>query len=171
MPDVPSDALVHYGWTDRVLALFTSCADPECSPARVTRVERSGCFAVCDDGEERLLSAEPPPAVGDWIAVAAGAVRQVLPRWSALSRAHPDGTGTQTLAANVDLVLVTTPADRSSPARVERELTLAWDSGAVPLVVVTKRDLDSGAVADGLAARLPGVDVHSVSRRRARADL
>jgi ribosome biogenesis GTPase len=95
----------------------------------------------------------------------------VLPRWSALSRAHPDGTGTQTLAANVDLVLVTTPADRSSPARVERELTLAWDSGAMPLAGVTKRDLDSGAVADGLAARLPGVDVHSVSRRRARADL
>lgn len=163
MPDVPIDALVPYGWSDRVLALFTSCADGVSAPARVTRVERSGCFAVGPDGAERLLRAEPLPAVGDWVTTAAGGVRAVMPRWSALSRADPDGVGTQTLAANIDLVLVTAPADRCSPARVERELTLAWDSGAVPVAVITKCDLDSGGVADTLAARLPGLDVLAVS--------
>ena len=163
MPDLTTDALVPFGWSDRVLALYTSCADGECTPARVTRVERSGCFAVGPDGEERLLRAELLPAVGDWLAVADGAVRHVLPRWSALQRADPDGTGTQTLAANLDLVLVTTPADRSSAARVERELALAWDSGAVPLVVATKSDLDAHALAESLGARLPGADVLAVS--------
>ena len=163
MPDLSIDALVPFGWSDRVLTLYNSYDDSECAPARVTRVERSGCFAVGADGEERLLRAEALPAVGDWLAFAGGAVRHVLPRWSALQRADPDGGGTQTLAANVDLVLVTTPADRSSPGRVERELTLAWDSGAVPLVVVTKADLDGPAVADALASRLPGTDVLAVS--------
>lgn len=163
MSDLITDALVSFGWSERVLVLYTSCADAECTPARVTRVERSGCFAVGPDGSERLLRAEPLPAVGDWVAVAAGAVRHVLPRWSALTRADPDGAGIQTLAANVDLVLVTTPADRCSPERVERELTLAWDSGAVPLVVVTKSDLDGRAAADGLVARLSGSDVLAVS--------
>lgn len=163
MPDLSTDALVPYGWSDRVLSLFTHYADDESAPARVTRVERSGCIAVGLDGEERLLRAEPLPAVGDWVVVADEAVRQVLPRWSALSRADPDGTGAQTLAANVDMVLVTTPADRSSAARVERELALAWDSGALPLVVVTKSDLDMEAVAATLASRLPGVDVLALS--------
>jgi ribosome biogenesis GTPase len=129
----------------------------------VTRVERSGCFAVGADGAERLLHATPLPAVGDWIAVAGDTVRHVLPRWSALSRADPGGVGDQTLAANIDLVLITAPADRSSPARVEREVTIAWDSGALPLVVVTKCDLDSQATAQTLAGRLPGVDVLAVS--------
>jgi ribosome biogenesis GTPase / thiamine phosphate phosphatase len=168
VPDLTTDALVPFGWSDRVLALYTSCADAACTPARVTRVERSGCFAIGPDGEERLLRAELLPAVGDWIAVADGAVRHVLPRWSALQRADPDGAGTQALAANIDLVLVTTPADRSSAARVERELALAWDSGAVPLVVVAKSDLDADSVAESLDARLPGTDVLAVSAVTAR---
>jgi ribosome biogenesis GTPase / thiamine phosphate phosphatase len=163
VPDLITDALVPFGWSDRVLALYTSCADGECTPARVTRVERSGCFAVGPDGEERLLRAQLLPAVGDWVAVAAGAVLHVLPRWSALNRADPDGAGTQTLAANIDLVLITTPTDRSSAARIERELTIAWDSGAIPIVVVTKCDLDGSLVADQLAARLPGAEVLAVS--------
>jgi ribosome biogenesis GTPase len=127
------------------------------------RVERSGCFVAEGSGEERLVRAEPLPAVGDWVAVAAGVVRRVLPRWSALIRADPDGAGIQTLAANIDLVLITTPANRSSASRVERELALAWDSGALPLVIVTKSDLDVQAVAASLGARLSGADVLAVS--------
>lgn len=163
MTDITTSALVPFGWNDRVLALYTSCADGDCAPARVTRVERSGCLVTGADGEERLVRAEPLPAVGDWVAVADGAVRHVLPRWSALDRADPDGTGTQTLAANIDLVLITTPADRSSAARVERELALAWDSGAAPLVLVTKSDLDAKAVAESLGSRLSGAEVLAVS--------
>ena len=45
------------------------------------------------------------------------------------------------LAANVDVVLIAAPADRLSSARVERELVIAWDSGARPVVVLTKLDV------------------------------
>ena len=63
------------------------------------------------------------------------------------------------LAANVDVVLITAPADRLSPTRVERELVIAWDSGARPVVVLTKLDLASPGAADELAVRLGPVDV------------
>lgn len=170
MPSFTPDALVPYGWDDRVLALFTNhLAESDLRPhsgdlvpARVTRVERAACFAVGPDGAERLLRAEPLPVVGDWVEVSAGSVHHVLPRWSALTRLDPDG-GEQTLVADVDIVAVTVPADRASPARVERELAVAWNSGALPLVVVTKADLDAGGLADTLAARLAGVDVVAVS--------
>ncbi len=174
MSQYNSDALVPYGWSDRVMALYTSAADEvdrrstapttiELIPARVTRVERSACIAVGPDGVERSLRAASLPAVGDWVVAGDGEVREILPRWSALARADPDGNGVQTLAADLDLVLVTAPADRASAARVERELALAWDSGALPLVVVTKCDLDAAGVVGELTARLQGVDVLAVS--------
>jgi ribosome biogenesis GTPase len=164
-----TDPLVPYGWNDRVLALFSSARDAasertgsdlsEYLPARVTRVERAGCFAVLPDGHDHLLRADRLPAVGDWITTAAGVVEDVLPRWSEVTRVDPSGDSLQTLAANVDTVAVVAPADRASPARIERELALAWDCGAVPLLIVTKSDLDDAGVADRLRTRIPGVDV------------
>jgi ribosome biogenesis GTPase / thiamine phosphate phosphatase len=156
-------ALSPFGWTDRVLALFNEVADPTLEPARVVRVERSACAAVFADGAERLLHAAALPAVGDWIAVRGDVVGDVLPRWSQLTRADPSGTAVQVLAANIDLVVITAPADRLSPARVERELTVAWDSGAQPLVLLTKSDLADEGVEQSLAERLAGVDVVSTS--------
>lgn len=67
------------------------------------------------------------------------------------------------LAANVDLVLVTAPADRMSLARVEREIAIGWDSGAEPVVLLTKADLDDGSHITGLRERLLGVRILSVS--------
>lgn len=67
------------------------------------------------------------------------------------------------LAANVDLVLVTLPADRSNPARAERGLSLAWESGAQPVVVLTKCELAHGDLAKELASRLVGADLLATS--------
>jgi ribosome biogenesis GTPase / thiamine phosphate phosphatase len=156
-------ALATYGWTDRVLALFNDVAQPDLEPARVVRVERSALAAVFADGGQRLLHPAILPAVGDWLAVRGEAVHAVLPRWSSLCRADPSGASVQVLAANVDLVLITAPADRLSPARVERELAVAWDSGAQPVVVLTKADLAHEAALEGLAERLVGVDVVATS--------
>lgn len=163
MPDPLPGALAPFGWSDRVLALFNVLADPRLEPARVVRVERSSCVAAFADGAERLLHAAVLPAVGDWLAVTDGVVRDVLARWSALSRADPSGTGVQVLAANVDLVVITAPADRLSPTRVERELAVAWDSGAQPLVALTKADLAADGVDHALRDRLVGVDVLTTS--------
>jgi ribosome biogenesis GTPase len=163
VPVLLPGALSAFGWTDRVLALFNEIAEPSCEPARVVRVERSALAAVFADGSERLLHAAVLPAVGDWIAAGGDAVRGVLARWSQLSRADPSGVGAQVLAANVDLVLITAPADRLSPARVERELTVAWDSGAHPVVVLTKCDLAEASTLATLSERLVGVDVIGTS--------
>ena len=163
MPAVPPGALSAFGWTDRVLALFNDVADPTLEPARVVRVERSACFAVFTDGAERLLHADLLPAVGDWIAARGPVVQAVLPRWSHLTRADPSGAAVQVLAANIDLVVITAPADRLSPTRVERELAVAWDSGAQPLVVLTKSDLVGVGAQESLASRLVGVDVLATS--------
>ena len=161
MTDLPG-ALAAIGWSDRVLALFNELDPTSLLPARVVRVERSLCAAVFADGKERLLHATTLPSVGDSIAADHQTVRNVLPRWSSLTRADPSGTGIQVLAANVDLVIINAPADRLSLARVERELAVAWNSGAQPLVALTKADLDADA-ARLLGERLVGVDVLSTS--------
>lgn len=168
-PSLPTDqpVLVPLGWDDRVAALYAEIDEPDRTPGRVLRVERGAC-AVATPSGERLALAPDLPAVGDWVAVRdadgdAAVVVDVAPRWSELSRRDPDGTRVQVLAANLDLVVVTAPADRLSANRVDREVVLAWESGAVPLVVLTKADLAAdGAVAD-LGRRLGAVEVLATS--------
>ncbi len=131
-------------------------------PGRVVRVERIWCRVVTPIGEIDVR-AEVLPAVGDWVVVDATVdepvVVAVADRWSELTRMDPHGDRLQVLAANIDVVLVTCPADRPSIARVERETVLAWDSGARPVVLVTKSDLDDGTLTAELSDRLIGVDV------------
>ena len=154
-------ALTAYGWSERVASLYSH--QPAGRPGRVTRVER-GTVAVIDGrGVEETYPSTGRPAVGDWVAVGEGQVLAALPRWSALNRQDPDSGAAQILAANVDVVLITVPGDRPSTTRAERELVLAWESGAQPVVVVTKTDLATPGVLDDLAARLVGVEVVAAS--------
>ena len=104
-----------------------------------------------------------PFAVGDWVVATSDRLEAVLARWSSLERQDPDSGKAQVLATNVDLVLVTVPADRPNAARTERELTLAWDSGARPVVVLTKTDLGDEGLAGELASRLVGADLVATS--------
>lgn len=134
-------------------------------PGRVVRVERGGCFVVDGSGRERLSSAPAPVAVGDWVVLEGGRILDVLARWTALERVDPAGGTVQVLAANIDIVLVTVPADRPSASRAERELTVAWESGARPFVALTKVDLAVAGIAADLRDRLRGVDVLEVSAR------
>lgn len=157
-PALPGE-LASYGWSDRVAALV-AMADPRLVPARVVRVDRDRCLTVTPGGE-RTATAVDLPAVGDWVALRGTEVIEVLPRWSRLAR-HGAGEAIteQVLAANVDLVLVVTGLDRAvKPSRVERELVVAWDAGARPLVVLNKADActdpaGAEAVKDALADRV-----------------
>jgi ribosome biogenesis GTPase len=108
------------------------------------------------------------PCTGDWVLVrdwpdGPTTVEAVLPRRTAVVRADAAGTSQgQVLAANVDLVAVVValhPEPRL--ARMERLLALAWQSGATPLVLLTKADLvsDAGALAQEVGAAAPGVQV------------
>jgi ribosome biogenesis GTPase len=160
MPVEPVHPLHHVGWSDRVRARFSLLPDPDLVPARVVGVERGWCQVATPDGERSLEV--PGMAVGDWVALDGDAVGDVVPRWSTLTRLGPDGAP-QVLAANVDLVLIAAPGDRLSPARVEREAVLAWDSGARPLVVLTKLDVAPPDTAEDLAERLVTLDVIGTS--------
>jgi ribosome biogenesis GTPase / thiamine phosphate phosphatase len=151
------------GWSDRVQALFSAVDVAEVAglvPARVVGRERGWCQVATPSGERSLEIAGL--AVGDWVALDGDRVGEVLPRWSELARLGPDGNR-QVLAANVDLVLIAAPADRLSPARVEREVVVAWESGARPMVVLTKLDVAPPGIADELACRLATVDVLATS--------
>ena len=164
MVDVPAH-VVALGWDDRVAARYAAVAEEECVPGRIVRVERSsGLIASCDGVIS--VRARMPIAVGDWVAirVADGEPNMVgvVDRWSQLTRRDPAGL-TQVLAANIDIVFVTAPADRLSQSRVEREIAMSWDSGARPIVLATKCDLADAEMLHALRNRLLGVDIVATS--------
>ena len=166
MFDTSFDALIPLGWSPRVQALFSEFDAPDISPGRVTRVDRDACVVGSPLGSV-VAHATELPAVGDWVALRTLGRDRLgggdPPRWSRLARAGADAGATQVLAANVDMVLIAAPADRLSPARVERELVIAWESGAQPVVVLTKHDLAPEGLAEQLTSRLVTVDVIATS--------
>ncbi|WP_433029170.1 ribosome small subunit-dependent GTPase A [Actinomycetospora sp. CA-053990] len=162
--------LSRYGWDDAWEQLALAHDGPNRLPGRVARVDRGRVDVLTDRGRVRARC-PVPPAVGDWVLVDPGSgapsVAAVLPRRTALVRATVSGRSeAQVLAANVDTVLVTVPCEAGGRAgRVERLLALAWESGATPVVVLTKTDRLE-AVADAvaeLALSAPGVEVLAVS--------
>lgn len=157
----PLGALEGVGWSPRVAALVGAADRADARPARVVRVDR-GAVTVVDSDGPRALAVPGGLSVGDWVLVDSERVLERLDRWSELGRGDPDH-GRQVLAANVDVAFVVAPADRLSPARIERELVLAWDSGARPVVLLTKADLADDDPLPGLEERLSGVDVLATS--------
>ena len=107
------------------------------------------------------------PAVGDWVGVEQGVIHRRLERRSTVSRAAAGrAVDEQVLAANVDTIfLVTALGEDLSARRLERYLTMVWDAGAVPVILLNKSDLsaDPDAEQASLRARLPMVDVFLVS--------
>ena len=150
--------------------------------ARITAEHRGSFRALTDDGElDALITGrmsyeaagrEELPTVGDWVRLERiddrqGVIREIEPRRSAFVRKVAGfESEAQVVAANVDTVFVVEALDPGpNVRRIERYLTVAWESGAVPVVVLTKSDIAED-VADSLAAiqsRTPGVEVHAVS--------
>ncbi|MBW8090164.1 MULTISPECIES: ribosome small subunit-dependent GTPase A [Streptomyces] len=181
-PDPASPhALTAYGWDDGWEAAFAPYADQGLMPGRVIRVDRGLCDVATPLGTVRadteLVTPRDPMRIvctGDWAAVDAEGdprhVRTLLPRRTALVRStsskRSDG---QVLAANADhAVIAVSLAAELDLGRVERFTALAWESGAQPLLVLTKADLVpdpatlAGLVSDTEAAA-PGVRVLPVS--------
>ncbi|HVB51151.1 MAG TPA: ribosome small subunit-dependent GTPase A [Acidimicrobiales bacterium] len=130
--------------------------------------ERAEVIWLSDEGQEVLSQCDFEanlnlvPVAGDWVGVRDERIARVLPRRSELRRPHPNGRDVQVLAANVDLVLIVVPTDLELNSRLLERLTImARDSGARPLVVVTKIDaVDDARVFKGeIAAEVPGVEI------------
>ncbi|MEL6889958.1 MAG: ribosome small subunit-dependent GTPase A [Actinomycetota bacterium] len=141
------------GWSDALDEAWGDLGRPG-EPARVLRLDRgwntaARTFAEVEGEDEpvRVRNIGADVAVGDWIVADDDGERvaHVLPRHSAFTRrASFDGMRavSHTLAANIDTVfLVHALGVPPSPRRLERELVLAYDSGAEPVVVLTKTDL------------------------------
>lgn len=161
--------LTTLGWDDRLTALFAEHADAGLVPGRVSRVDRTACqVLLAADAEPLTATAESLPAVGDWVALDGDRVAAVLPRHSALARQDPIKEMEQVVATNVDTVFVVASMGKApNVRRIERTLALAWDSGAVPWVVLTKRELaaDPDAYIEEVRVVAVGVEILAVSAR------
>ena len=157
MPTTPTAAeLAALGWDDGWAAALAEVGDPALLPARVSRVDRGLCSVMAGTAVVRVAAERGVDiAVGDWVALGPGAsagdrprIAGVLPRRCVFRRAA-DGRAAagQVVAANIDTVLLFDAIDGSLSLRhLERYLALAWQSGATPVVLITKSDAAPAAV-------------------------
>jgi ribosome biogenesis GTPase len=147
-----TETLLHrLGWDDGWEAAFAEHRAAGLIPARVSVQHRGAYDLMSEEGELRASAAnrmfrdDELPAVGDWIGLdpASNLVEAVLPRRTSISRKEVwQATREQILAANVDVAFLVQalPLD-FNPRRLERYLAMAWESGAQPVVLLTKIDL------------------------------
>jgi len=166
------------GWDDGWEATFAEHRAAGLVPARVAIQHRGAYDLIHEEGEQRasaanrLVREEGLPAVGDWIGIdlTSNLIEALLPRRTSISRKEVwQATREQVLAANVDIAFLVQalPLDFNL-RRLERYLAMAWESGAQPIVLLTKTDL-----VDDVQRYLDEVDtvtlgscpVHAVSAR------
>ena len=175
--------LTELGWDDVRAEQFEPYAAAGLIPGRVAVQHRGAYDVLTADGELRCdvagrlyddaASPAELPAVGDWVAVAArpaeraGTVQAVLPRRTKFSRKTAwQASEEQVLATNVDVVLIISSLNEDlNLRRLERYLTLAWESGARPVLVLTKADLsaDVGGAVASVESVAFGAPVHAIS--------
>uniref|UniRef100_UPI0035110AC6 ribosome small subunit-dependent GTPase A n=1 Tax=Euzebya sp. TaxID=1971409 RepID=UPI0035110AC6 len=174
-PDAPS-TLTALGYDSGPWPALLAAIDPTARHGRVTRADRGAATVATADGSVRATwtPTTDPPVTGDWVAVDDdGALVGIAERRTAITRPakhvgyRTDGTPDQVLAANPDLVgvVVAIDGDDLPVRRVERGIVMAYESGAIPLVIATKADLceDLDLTVRQLEAATTGVDVLVVS--------
>ena len=175
--------LAALGWTDELEAALTTYAARGFEAARVVAEHRGG-YLVRGVRDERLAHPRGKlrdaeleggmPAVGDWVAICdapggRAAIEAVLPRRTKVSRKTPWLKSEEhILVANVDTVLLVSGLDGDFNARrLERYLIAAWDSGADPVIVLTKLDLCNDVTeiveAEAIGMGVPVLPVSNVS--------
>jgi ribosome biogenesis GTPase len=155
------------GWNEFFKKHFEKFKNPGLIPARVAQEHRHNFLLYCERGELvgsvsgkfrfQAQSKGEFPAAGDWVAASIregerkAIIRAVLPRRSQFSRkavlsgGMPDTGGKtdeQILAANVDYIFLVSGLDGEfNLRRMERYLSIAWESGAIPVLVLNKADV------------------------------
>ncbi|SDB47096.1 ribosome biogenesis GTPase [Desulfonatronum thiosulfatophilum] len=147
------------GWTSDLADGFAEWSQTRCVPARICREDRGAYTILTEQGRvqaevsgkfrHRSANRTDYPSVGDWVAAEAAGmpspaiIHAVLPRRSAFIRRMPGGKSQgQIVAANADTAFLVSGLDRDfNLRRIERYLTLAYDSGANPVILLNKADL------------------------------
>ena len=151
--------------------------------ARITAVHKERYEISCENGlaHARLKTAvyfnggeELFPTVGDFVQILFNSngdslITKTLPRKTSFSRRDPDkGRGEQAVAANFDVVFILQSLNHDFNAkRLERYITIAFESGATPVILLTKADLaeDCQAQIHAAAQVAAGVNIHAVSAK------
>ncbi len=166
MPLQDEPRLRSLGWDTWFESRFWPHHDEGLVPARVSAdfgadyEVRDGIDVVRAVTSSRLRDGDGQPAVGDWVALlyrgGTSLIQAVLERRTTFARKTASvETRQQVLAANVDVAFVVASAQDVNARRVERYLTMAWQSGASPVVVLTKADVSP--VVDELRFELEAV--------------
>lgn len=178
-----SKVLDQFGWSDYFAGLFESVSKGDQVPGRVVFEDNLGFRVQTDQGEVQATLAgrlrheaatrEELPAVGDWVVMKPvrgeqrGVIQSVLPRRSCFVRkVAGNRTEQQIVGSNIDTVFLVTSLNQDfNLRRIERYLTLAWESGSQPVVVLSKADLCPDVAAKtALAVSVArDVPVHAVS--------
>lgn len=170
-------SLENIGYNRQLAEAFEDLDLKDAHPGRVVWQSTYSYRVQC---ENREIAAEPTgkvksaglPAVGDWVAVRPpaagemGTILAILPRKSAFSRNVGRAVSEQVVAANIDEVFIITDLDQDfNLRRLERYITLVYNSGAGPVVVLNKTDLaaDVEAVIARTETVSPGIPVYAVS--------
>lgn len=175
------------GWSSFFAQQIDHRTDLDLVPMRVAEEQRgsyrllgeSGRFYAELAGRLRRQAAAPGamlPGVGDWVlaqvpaggaALGVALIHRVLTRRTKFSRKEAGArTVEQVIAANVDTVFLVQSLNRDlNPRRLERYLALLWESGAEPVVVLSKGDLcpDPAPLAAEVESAAPGVSVRVTS--------
>lgn len=171
------------GWDAKFVDSYARYDKRGNTPGRVARVDRGVCTVLTAGGTVRAslagrmlgIVAKDPlsmPSVGDWVAVRAWdddrrTIEAVLPRRSAIVRSTAGKAAEgQAIAANADTVAIVEALDPDPDfGRVERLAALAYDSGAQPVLVLTKADAvaDPQLLATDLGSAIPDAEVLTVS--------
>lgn len=174
--------LMSYGWEPFFQDQVTLIEEEEPTIGRVVGV-RKNSFLVTDGNTEILATVSGKmlhmadglfPAAGDWVMLYESMITRVLLRKNILSRGASGGRGKldavaykqQVIAANLDTVFIVCGLDQDfNLRRIERYVTLVYNCGAQPVIVLTKADLhDSPAhIVCEVESIVFGVPVHVVS--------
>src|SRR4030065_1939809 len=182
-----SQYLLQWGWDSFFEKHFQAVKVTGSIPARVVS-ESKGSFQVSSEYGEltakisgkmryRVSEENQYPAVGDWVVIKPlineqkGIIQAVLPRKSKFSRkVAGELTEEQIVSANVNTVFIVSGLDGGrnfNLRRIERYLTVAWGSGATPVIVLNKVDLcpDVNSYIRSVEDIAQGISIHPVSAK------
>jgi len=178
--------LKQLGWNEFFEANGSILKKDELMPARVIR-QLKKIYWIHDGSHEKQAvlagkfykKAQTPidlPVVGDWIGFRGSKdddqvmIREVLPRKSQFVRkAVLENTLPQVIAANIDTTFIINGLDRDfNLRRIERYLSLTYDSGAVPVIILNKTDIceDVDSAIEQVESIAFGADVIAISAKR-----
>lgn len=183
-PHNASVSLSHLGWSSHFENHLKGFKEKQGFPARIVAVQKN-FFLIANGQADTLVSASGRlkyeeqglfPVIGDWVLVNGNVITAVLPRKNALSRGASGARSTQNaysqkeqvIAANLDTIFIVCGLDRDfNIRRIERTLTLVYNCGLTPVIVLTKADLnhDPDACAGQVESIVFDVPVHTVSSK------